>query len=61
VKLKRRDMLMAAVASTSLTAQQAPAQEDLLALARRSMEANREAIRKVEIPMAAEPAFSFKA
>lgn len=64
MKLKRREILMAAAAAVSI--QQAPAQVpapsgDLLDLARRTQKSNREALDKVLLPMAAEPAFHFKA
>jgi hypothetical protein len=54
-------MLIAAIAVAPLKveAQQAPA--DLVELARRGMKSNREAIEKVKLPMATEPAFIFKA
>jgi hypothetical protein len=65
VKVNRRQMLVSAVAATTIEAeaQQQPAagQEDLAALARRGMKANRDAIDKVKLPIATEPAFVFKA
>lgn len=57
--MKRRDMLMAAIAVAPLKIE--AQEEDLVALARKSMKTNREAIDKVKLPMATEPAFSFKA
>lgn len=63
MKLKRRDMLVAAVAAGAMKveAQEAAAPVELLDLARRSMQSNREAINKVKLPVAVEPAFVFKA
>jgi hypothetical protein len=63
VKLKRRDMLVAAVAvgASKGEAQEAVAPAELLDLAKRSMQSNRDAINKVKLPMAVEPAFLFKA
>jgi hypothetical protein len=63
VKLKRREMLVAAVAAGALQgeAQEAVAPAELLDLAKRSMQSNRDAINKVKLPMAVEPAFVFKA
>lgn len=63
MKLKRRDMLVAAVAAGALKveAQETAAPVELLDLAKRSMQSNREAINKVKLPMAVEPAFVFKA
>jgi|LNFM01.1.fsa_nt_gb hypothetical protein len=57
--MKRREMLIAAIAVAPLKVE--AQEEDLVALARKSMKANREAIEKVKLPMATEPAFSFKA
>lgn len=57
--MKRREMLIAAIAVAPLRVE--AQEEDLVALARTSMKANREAIEKVKLPMATEPAFSFKA
>lgn len=64
--MKRRDVLAATVAIGSLKfdaeaqqPQQQPA--DLVELARRTMQTNREAINKVKLPMAVEPPFHFKA
>jgi hypothetical protein len=61
VKWKRREMLLAAAAagSVKLEAQEAP--NDLAALAKQTMKANLDAIGQVKLPMAVEPAFSFKA
>jgi len=57
--MKRREMLIAAIAVAPLKVE--AQEEDLVALARKSMKTNREAIDKVKLPMATEPAFSFKA
>lgn len=57
--MKRRQMLIAAIAVAPLKVE--AQEEDLVALARKSMKTNREAIDKVKLPMATEPAFSFKA
>jgi len=57
--MKRREMLIAAIAVAPLKVE--AQQEDLVALARQSMKTNREAIDKVKLPMATEPAFIFKA
>ena len=57
--MKRREMLIAAIAVAPLKVE--AQEEDLVALARKSMQTNREAIEKVKLPMATEPAFSFKA
>lgn len=57
--MKRREMLIAAIAVAPLKVE--AQEEDLVALARKSMKTNREAIEKVKLPMATEPAFSFKA
>jgi hypothetical protein len=57
--MKRREMLIAAIAVAPLKVE--AQEEDAVALARKSMKANREAIEKVKLPMATEPAFSFKA
>ena len=57
--MKRREMLIAAIAVAPLKVE--AQEEDLVALARTSMKTNREAIDKVKLPMATEPAFSFKA
>ena len=57
--MKRREMLIAAIAVAPLKLE--AQEEDLVARARKSMESNREAINKVKLPMATEPAFSFKA
>jgi hypothetical protein len=57
--MKRREMLIAAIAVAPLKVE--AQEEDPVALARRSMKTNREAIDKVKLPMATEPAFSFKA
>jgi len=54
----------AAVATTSANAQPPAAQEapeDLLAAARRNVTSNRAALAKFQLPMAVEPATSFKA
>ena len=60
MKLKRREMLMAAVAVP--TAMRVEAQEDTpLEQVRRAMTLNRTAIGKIKVPMAIEPAFQFKA
>jgi hypothetical protein len=64
MKLKRREILLAAAVATG--APPAPAQTaatggDLLDLARRTQKTNREAMSQVKLPMATEPAFSFKA
>ena len=62
--MKRREMLVAAVAVSALkgAAQQpAEAPTDLMELARRTMKTNREAIAQVKLPMAVEPAFAFQA
>jgi hypothetical protein len=64
MKLKRREVLMAAAAAagTHPAPAQAPASgADLLDLARRTQRSNREALDQVKLPMAAEPAFHFKA
>jgi len=64
MKLKRREMLVAALAAGGM---KAGAQEletspgELTELARRTMKSNRDAIDKVKLPMAVEPAFAFKA
>lgn len=57
--MKRREMLIAAIAVVPLKIE--AQEEDLVALARQSMKTNREAIDKVKLPMATEPAFIFKA
>ncbi len=57
--MKRREMLIAAIAVVPLKIE--AQEEDLVALARQSMKTNREAIEKVKLPMATEPAFIFKA
>ncbi len=57
--MKRREMLIAAIAVAPLKVE--AQEEDLVALARTSMKTNREAIDKVKLPMATEPAFIFKA
>ena len=57
--MKRREMLIAAIAVAPLMVE--AQEEDLVALARKSMKTNRESIDKVKLPMATEPAFSFKA
>jgi len=57
--MKRREMLIAAIAVAPLKVE--AQEEDLVALARQSMKTNREAIDKVKLPMATEPAFIFKA
>ncbi len=57
--MKRREMLIAAIAVAPLKVE--AQEEDLVAQARKSMTANREAIDKVKLPMATEPAFGFKA
>lgn len=61
--MKRRDMLVAAVAAGALRAeaQETASPTELLELSRRIMKTNREAIDKVKLPMAVEPAFAFKA
>lgn len=63
MKLKRREILLAAAAASAPgTAAQTPAAgSELLELARRAQKTNREALEKVKLPMAAEPAFTFKA
>lgn len=61
--MNRRDLLLATVAATNLspaTAQTAPTADDL-ELTRRAIQANREAMAKVKLSMAVEPAFQFKA
>jgi hypothetical protein len=61
MKLKRREMLVATVGVAA--AQQQPQQQtgDLVELARQAMKSNREAIAKVKVDIAVEPAFVFKA
>lgn len=60
MKFKRREMLMAAVTVTAAT--RVEAQDDApVDQVRRAMKMNRELIEKIKVPMAVEPAFSFKA
>lgn len=65
MKLKRREMLVAAVAAGTVRGkaaeQENAAPADLAAQARKAMQANREAIAKVKLPIDAEPAFVFEA
>lgn len=64
MKLKRREMLVAAVAAGVLKVEAqelASTPAELMELARRTMKSNRDAINKVKLPMAVEPAFAFKA
>ena len=49
------------LASPALLAAQAPATEDLGALARNQIKANSDRLREFKIDMAVEPAFAFKA
>ncbi|MBM3760067.1 MAG: hypothetical protein FJW36_07450 [Acidobacteria bacterium] len=61
MKLKRRELL---VATVGVAAAQPPKPQqggDLVELARQSMKSNREAIAKVKVDIAVEPAFVFKA
>lgn len=67
MKLKRREMLVGGAVALSAAQQPASAQgtaaatPELVELARAAMRTNREAIRKVTLPIAVEPAFQFKA
>ncbi|WP_155121305.1 hypothetical protein [Bryobacter aggregatus] len=56
--MKRRDWLLSTTALAVPLQAQTP---ELLEQARASMRANREALEKVKLPMAVEPAFVFKA
>ena len=60
MKLTRRDLVLACVAPAAVAAPQA-APGDEVAAARQRMKDNAAALQKVEIPMATEPAFQFKA
>lgn len=61
MKLKRRELLVAAAAVATVEAQTQATPGDLLELAKRNLKGNREAMDKVKLPMAVEPAFSFRA
>ncbi len=57
MKLKRREMLLSAVAVAAPLAAQST---DPLEQARAAMKTNRSALDKIKLPMAVEPAFMFK-
>lgn len=62
--MNRRDLLVAAVATANVKSAELQAQTptpDDLALVRRAIQANREAMAKAKLPMSVEPAFQFKA
>jgi len=62
MKLSRRQLAAAfAAAPVVASAQNTPQVEDLDALARTRMKNNSAALSPVELPMATEPAFQFKA
>lgn len=58
MKLKRREILLATVAASTVQAQP---QDQLTEVAKRAIETNRAAINKVKLPMEVEPAFIFRA
>jgi len=61
--ITRRELAVAAVSATAMTqAQQRPAgAADPLQAARDRMKTNSDALAKLQVPMATEPAFQFKA
>ncbi|HXK05475.1 MAG TPA: hypothetical protein VMS37_23930 [Verrucomicrobiae bacterium] len=63
MKLTRRKLALALFAAREMASRPAPQQpsDDDLKARRDLMRANAAAVAKVEIPMAAEPAFQFKA
>ena len=62
--MTRRKMVIALAGTPAAAAQatpQAPADEDLLELARRQMRETGQRLTRYSVPMATEPAFQFKA
>jgi hypothetical protein len=60
MKLTRRKLAVALLAPAA-AAQQPPPPADDLAAARARLKTNADALAKVDVPMSAEPAFTFKA
>jgi hypothetical protein len=62
MQITRRELAAAVLAAAPASPQSAPTTpEDLLKAARDRLKANADALAKVDVPMATEPAFQFKA
>ncbi|MDQ6665950.1 MAG: twin-arginine translocation signal domain-containing protein [Acidobacteriota bacterium] len=60
MKITRRALMQAAAVAPAVAAQTPPAPPDLLAAAREQVKRSGDRLAKIAMPMATEPAFSFK-